>query len=582
MFKLNIRPTSNIQQVNKLPLELQNNTMLPYVHEIRTRKILPQENIDLQIKLDEIVSNKTIVHIIDRTHGFGDFLRGSILLAEIAKKNKINFKMDMADHCISNYLELKNENCNYDKINKYEIVYNYINYQSNFQLFPFIQKFILSKDNICPIYTNLFYNPNLVTNDIKDYINNFLTFKPEYYEKVKELTKNKKYNILHIRCKDEYFNKEFHSDKLFVEIIKLQLGKNTIVISNNTYLKRKLNKIFGFAFIDNTPAHTATINNDKYLDIESTIIDYIILSKSCYTNCFSFYYHGSGFSEQCSILNNIPYTVTYLPNESIITSNIEESSKDITLLLNHYNERMDWSLKKSIETKENYDNIAFITLTNTGYVDYTLNCLESLCRSNTEKGLVSYCIGIYGYNKIKKNGFDCKLIDDKEDDNSKFIKFTDNDFARITYNKFKIIYENLLTHSFVCITDGDIVYEKNGIFDFLLTYIEDNDVLIQSEGLTHPDLCSGFMFIKSNELTREVFNPENVTDNNEKNWNDQVYVNKIKYKLKYKKLPLYLFPTGNYYYEYSINLDPYLIHFNWVVGHEKQKKMIQYKKWFIL
>lgn len=83
-------------------------------------------------------------------------------------------------------------------------------------------------------------------------------------------------------------------------------------------------------------------------ELESTIIDYIILSKSSHTYCISFYHHGSGFSEHCSVLNNIPYTLTYLPNESIITSNIEESVNNTSLLLNHYNKRIDWLFEKCI------------------------------------------------------------------------------------------------------------------------------------------------------------------------------------------------------------------------------------------
>ena len=56
-----------------------------------------------------------------------------------------------------------------------------------------------------------------------------------------------------------------------------------------------------------------------YSELESTILEYIILSKSSNIVCFSYYGHGSGFSEQCAVLNNIPYMVIYLykPNNTI-------------------------------------------------------------------------------------------------------------------------------------------------------------------------------------------------------------------------------------------------------------------------
>jgi hypothetical protein len=137
-----------------------------------------------------------------------------------------------------------------------------------------------------------------------------------------------------------------------------------------------------------------------------------------------------------------------------------------------------------------------------------------------------------------------------------------------------------LNREYVCITDGDIVYENNGVFDFLLEHIGDNDMLIQSEGLDTDDVCSGFMFIKSNPRTISLFHPENVEiHKNTVGWDDQVYINEMKYKLKYKVLPLSLFPTGKYYDSYSDNIDPYLIHFNWIVGHEKKSIMIKYQKW---
>jgi hypothetical protein len=91
------------------------------------------------------------------------------------------------------------------------------------------------------------------------------------------------------------------------------------------------------------------------------------------------------------------------------------------------------------------------------------------------------------------------------------------------------------------------------------------------------------MFIKSNNLTLELFNPINVEKYiNKKGWYDQIYINQIKHKLKYKKLPFKLFPTGNYYYNNFNNINPYIIHFNWIVGHKKKEKMILHNKWFII
>ena len=230
--------------------------------------------------------------------------------------------------------------------------------------------------------------------------------------------------------------------------------------------------------------------------------------------------------------------------------------------------------------QNDYNTIDFVTLTNTGYIDYTLNCYESLKNINSNIHLKSYCIGDVGCSILHSNNYQYDLIDDTFSEN--FQTFENGNWNDIMYYKFDIIYKHLLNNKYICITDGDIVYENNKIFDYLLSNIEDNELLIQSEGLHIDDLSAGFMFIKSNENTLTIFNPENVKKTTyDKNWNDQIYVNSIKHKLKFKKLPLQLFPTGKYYYRFYKTIQPYLIHFNWVVGHEKKNKMIQHGKYLL-
>lgn len=227
--------------------------------------------------------------------------------------------------------------------------------------------------------------------------------------------------------------------------------------------------------------------------------------------------------------------------------------------------------------------LSFITLTNTGYIDYTLNCLESLKRIDSKYLPTCYCIGKEGTKRLTDAGYDCVLIDEEE--NSNFQKFREGNWSNITYNKFVIIYENLLHNDYVCITDGDIVYENNVFMDYLFEQIGDNDILIQNENMSDNSslyVCSGFMFIKSNEKTLKLFNPKEMVNNkNTAGWDDQCYVNQIIRELKYKVLPLELFPNGQYYYKNHSKMQPYYIHFNYIVGHEKKAKMQTFNKWYL-
>jgi len=538
--------------IQSRPLLLDDNT--------NNKIVNPKYNVKFYNNLNSnINSKKTIIHVIPDINGYGDYLRGSIFLAQCAKFFNINLELDVSPHNISNCIENQNKN-EMRNINKhiYSFFYdNDNNYSDKFKLLLLINKFKKSKNTKLYIKTNLNYNSNIVTIDIQNYINSCLKFKQIYYDEVNKLFNLTNYNVLHIRCNDDYFDGDFNDQTLITKIIELRLNKNTIVMSNNYSLKQNLNKLFGFYFIDSKAVHTANTSNNLN-DLYCTIIDYIILSKSSQTYCFSYYSHGSGFSEQNSVLNNVPYTVYYMNSNNIV-------NPDYVLL--------DYNINNNIH----YNNISFITLTNDGYIDYTLNCIKSLNDIDIKQKLKVYCIGNNGYSILQQNNISCELIMDEKA--NKFQEFRTGNWSNVTYYKFQIIYENLLNNEYVCFTDGDIVYENKHIFLFLLNNIKDNDILIQDDNLDET-LCSGFMFIKSNKNTISLFNPENVKKYiNTVGWDDQIYINNIKHLIKYKKLPLYLFPTGAYYYNYNSVIVPYLIHFNWVVGHEKKNKMIYYKKW---
>ena len=239
-------------------------------------------------------------------------------------------------------------------------------------------------------------------------------------------------------------------------------------------------------------------------------------------------------------------------------------------------------------------SIGFITLTNTGYIDYTLNCLKSLENIDFKKPLHCHCIGVDGYNILKDNGYESSLINDETYRN--FEDYGIGKYSTLMYYKILIIYENLLKYDYVCYTDGDVVFENNQFLDYLVRNIENNDILIQNDYMSDSDqgmLCAGFMFIRSNQKTRELLNPKHVEKYKYiQGWQDQLYINKIldktsimkvnlHNKLKYRSLPLALYPNGGYYYKNHSTLKSYIIHFNWIGGTEKKSKMQELRKWYL-
>lgn len=228
-------------------------------------------------------------------------------------------------------------------------------------------------------------------------------------------------------------------------------------------------------------------------------------------------------------------------------------------------------------------SIAFITLTNSGYIEYTLNCIQSLINIRADVLLHCYCIGRKGHDILLDNGFWSTSIDTEL--NSNFQTYRRGNWSNITHNKFTIIHDNLLTHDYVCFTDGDIVFERKNFMSFLLRTIGKHDMLIQNDSMYDSDasnLCSGFMFIRSNPTTISLFDPWNtVEDKDSMGWDDQVYINEIKHRLNFKTLPLDLFPNGKYYFKNVAKIRPYLIHFNWLFGHSKRVQMEKYRKWYL-
>ena len=175
--------------------------------------------------------------------------------------------------------------------------------------------------------------------------------------------------------------------------------------------------------------------------------------------------------------------------------------------------------------------------------------------------------------------------------------------------KCEIMRRALATHMFVVFTDGDIVYERPGAVAYCVETLlqksrrsgadDDEEVdeeedglelVMQNDGMTDNGsdgwgLCAGFMAARSTAATRACFavDEENTL---QPGWDDQRYLNKVLGRMRHASLPLKLFPNGQYWGANREKLTatrpgPYLIHFNWIVGGEKQTKMRADGKWYM-
>ena len=227
----------------------------------------------------------------------------------------------------------------------------------------------------------------------------------------------------------------------------------------------------------------------------------------------------------------------------------------------------------------------FFTFTNKGYVDYTKNLLLSNKLNNSGADIKVYCLDESSFNIFSETHENVELFK-KEDFADKYFSQADENFGNLMLVKFELIYRELLQNENTIYVDGDIVFKKN-FLNYLKNYSKDADIIFQNDlRPSKPNrewVCAGFMYIKSNETTKEFFKPTKklIRKFTKYKTHDQSYINKNRKKFKYSILPLDDFPNGAHFYEYSKSLDPYIIHFNYVRGDEKLNLMKKHGEWYL-
>ena len=227
-----------------------------------------------------------------------------------------------------------------------------------------------------------------------------------------------------------------------------------------------------------------------------------------------------------------------------------------------------------------YEKVSLITITNMGYLPITMNCVKSIDRLKLKCPLKIYSIDKECFEELEKKEYTNRHF--LGDIHSKSVKYQDENWSIVTMQKIVSIKTELEKSEIVVYIDGDITVEDSRFITYCYERLEKNkdlDMLAQREWRGKKDreeICSGFLAIRSSEKTKEFFTP----DPNKKYRNDQQYVNSKKKSLNIELLPETLFPNGKYYYHNKSNIDPYLIHFNFVMSHDKIPKIKANKKWY--
>jgi hypothetical protein len=257
--------------------------------------------------------------------GFGDFVNGSFFLLQLCIKFNLIFDIDISKHPISKYFVFnkninENEPILYDDILYFQVPHELRLRTNNDKLYNY---FINNLNNIntknyylfCnldPIYSIQDIGRNIIqsklaptleiTTAIDNILNNF-NIKPNTFE------------IIHIRTGDKYLlnNSNILTDydkNAYINLLSRITNNETkyIIISDNMVLKNvlKYNKKYNIVNFD--ICHTGEDSYKSDEGLKNTVIDFFLMSKSRKITSIALKSRGgTGFSQVCSKLFNIPY-----------------------------------------------------------------------------------------------------------------------------------------------------------------------------------------------------------------------------------------------------------------------------------
>lgn len=249
--------------------------------------------------------------------GFGDYIRGSLALYQVAKELNLQFRMDLSNHAIGKYLVGHDVPTN----NKPDELFRNFNLYGKPKLKKYINRY----------FWKLSQNPNIrqkvyvtlgnsfpdypLSEDCKEYVRSQM-MPNEHLEKIISKHKPKNdYVSVHIRTGDwvGFSENDNATEKLAEKIgdsmaeIKSQAdGRKIFVFSDSMALKELLKKQHKINYTQTMPSHSMHADCNS----QDMLVDWFMIQYSQHVYQFTNDYHswGSGFSDSASWLRDVPIT----------------------------------------------------------------------------------------------------------------------------------------------------------------------------------------------------------------------------------------------------------------------------------
>jgi hypothetical protein len=244
----------------------------------------------------------------------------------------------------------------------------------------------------------------------------------------------------------------------------------------------------------------------------------------------------------------------------------------------------------------NNHNVVWITVINSGYVDFLRNFIKLNESRGIDFPLLVFALDENAYNETQKLEIPCVKMYCKL--KTECLRFGSLDYKRVTLKKIDAI--RICLNKFkipVGYIDTDIALFKNPI-----PYIEEKmknnpEINIWSqcdEGICMQEcnvancnvICSGFIVIKPNVKHILKYTEEDVHQPHIRGDQDVIRINIIKHNISYRILERSIITNGAYVgfpnNKLPIPSTSILLHFNWIAGGKEKKEMMQhYNCWII-
>ena len=236
------------------------------------------------------------------------------------------------------------------------------------------------------------------------------------------------------------------------------------------------------------------------------------------------------------------------------------------------------------------------TMTTNGYKYITFNLYESLKKANISWKLMIICVDRESHSFLQGMGVPCTYNKPKT---GVIVATQPSQFGSETFMTFNRIKLDLMEEirlsvppevKYITYMDGDIIVFKDFIPYLKEEFnLSDAALLFQNDDLygvenARANGCTGFFSFKVQPLENSPFLIDNLAS-----WRlireDQIWVNSklVEYMIPFNYLNRDLFPNGTYLKDGRWkSTEPYLLHYNHLVGNTKITLMKRNKHWHLI